>query len=608
MATPGPSGDGKLPRRLTAEQAMEMFHNISIDSDEDLDQSHDSDSSVVSNDFSSSSSSEEDEPQTRTRAIPLLQSCMATSKGKGKKRKMTTDETIVGNKEVEESEWIQANIGDQTTNNFIFSPHKEPGFNKDILSENCSPLDCFIQLFDDEVIDIVISCINSYAEKKMKQNTPLRRRSRFQNWKPVSKYHIYKFIAISLAMGMNKRPSLQDYFSTTDIFISPFYSELFSRDNFLILYSSMLHCGHPDAEGKSKIEPYINKLLQKFNLAFTPYQNVSIDEMIVGFKGRWQYKQYNPSKPYKYHIKSFGLVDSATGYVVNLLTYYGKNTFDPDADVNGGQAVQIFQTLLHAIGKGYHVFADRFYTTMNLVEYLTEKEIYYTGTFQGNRRRFPKQLNSLKIKHMESKYWKTPEGQKMVVAWKDKKAKKPVLLVSTRAEAGDILVKNKTKPSAINSYNQYMNGCDLADQKVGYYGMQNRKTSKWWKKLYHWIMEIACSNAHILYVLSHPEARMSLKKFKIQLIDSLCLEALSIMPAEEKARKMPLPGRPRANPIPRLEGGRHLIDYAKQDRRCRVCSTSTKPARTHFICMDCPEQPHLHPKDCFKKWHTVAKL
>ena len=156
-----------------------------------------------------------------------------------------------------------------------------------------------------------------------------------------------------MAMGINKRPSVQDYFSTDDILYTLFFSEMFERDRFLLLFFSMLHCGEPDAEGKNKIEPFVNHLLENFNLAYTPFQNVAIDEMIIGFKGRWQYKQFNPSKPYKYHIKSFGLVDSCTGYVLNLLTYYGKNTsFDPSNDTEGGQAVQIFRTLLGVLGKG----------------------------------------------------------------------------------------------------------------------------------------------------------------------------------------------------------------------------------------------------------------
>ncbi|KAK0064281.1 piggyBac transposable element-derived protein 4 [Biomphalaria pfeifferi] len=126
---------------------------------------------------------------------------------------------------------------------------------------------------------------------------------------------------------------------------------------------------------KNNIELIINLLIENYNTVYTRFQNVTIDKMIVGFKGRWLNKQFNPSKPYKYHIKSFGHVDSCTGYVLNLLTYYGKNTSsDPNSDTDRGQGVQIFRTLLGVIGRGYHVFADGLYTTRKLVDYLLSEE------------------------------------------------------------------------------------------------------------------------------------------------------------------------------------------------------------------------------------------
>ncbi|KAK3780881.1 hypothetical protein RRG08_052039 [Elysia crispata] len=49
--------------------------------------------------------------------------------------------------------------------------------------------------------------------------------------------------------------------------------------------------------------------------------NLSIDEMIVGYQGRWKQKQCNASKPQKDHIQCFGLIDIETGYVLHILTY-----------------------------------------------------------------------------------------------------------------------------------------------------------------------------------------------------------------------------------------------------------------------------------------------
>lgn len=112
----------------------------------------------------------------------------------------------------------------------------------------------------------------------------------------------------------------------------------------------------------------------------------------MGWKGRWKYKQFNASKPHKYHVKSFGLVDSSTGYVLIILTYYGTDTsYDPTLEVasNGSNAIKIFHTLLQPVGTGYHIFTDRRYTTRQLVDYLLEKGYNYTGTVQMNRIIFP---------------------------------------------------------------------------------------------------------------------------------------------------------------------------------------------------------------------------
>ena len=77
---------------------------------------------------------------------------------------------------------------------------------------------------------------------------------------------------------------------------------------------------------------------------------------------------------HKYHIKTFGLCDSATGYVFDLLLYYGANTsYIPEADQNSQQAVKVFQTLLAHLGRGHEVFADRYYTSHAVLKYLLSK-------------------------------------------------------------------------------------------------------------------------------------------------------------------------------------------------------------------------------------------
>ena len=83
-----------------------------------------------------------------------------------------------------------------------------------------------------------------------------------------------------------------------------------------------------------------------------------------------------------------------------------------------------------------------------------------------------------------------------------------------------VSVGNKTKPITIHMYNQYMNRCDRVDQNLRYYSAQDRKSTKWWKKLYFWAVEIGQLNAYILYKISNnvepqkPNLKFTFKGFK----------------------------------------------------------------------------------------------
>ena len=54
------------------------------------------------------------------------------------------------------------------------------------------------------------------------------------------------------------------------------------------------------------------------------------------------------------------------------------------------------------------------------------------------------------------------------------------------------------KPQAVDLYNHNMNGVDVADQLTVFYPFI-RKISKWWRKLFFWLVEVAVINSYILY-------------------------------------------------------------------------------------------------------------
>ena len=73
-----------------------------------------------------------------------------------------------------------------------------------------------------------------------------------------------------------------------------------------------------------KVRPLLDLVVSAFKNAYTPHQSLSVDESIIGFKGRLCWVQYMPNKPTKWGIKAWVLADSSNGYVSNFKLYTGK--------------------------------------------------------------------------------------------------------------------------------------------------------------------------------------------------------------------------------------------------------------------------------------------
>ena len=198
-------------------------------------------------------------------------------------------------------------------------------------------------------------------------------------------------------------------------------------------------------------------------------------------------------------------------------------------------------------------------------------------------------------------------------------------MVSTDSSVGDTLSTRKAvaKPIVVDYYNQHMSGCDRADQLVGYYGHQTRRSTKWWKKLFYWAMEIAMMNAYIMFKDTRPRPftkwsqktfsflnykKRLIKQLESKAVDLTDMAAVGIEGACDAIRS-PV-GRPKkmrkiVSPIEIATPGQHLVGKSDPEsfRRCENSSTPKAPKRTFFICKTCPTKLHLHPGTFFTSFH-----
>ena len=210
---------------------------------------------------------------------------------------------------------------------------------------------------------------------------------------------------------------------------------------------------------------------------------------MVGFKGRVGFCQYCPLKPIKWGLKSFVLADSATGFILNIIPYTGGETKDiylsncnPELPSLTQIVLALVENYLH---KGYHIYSDRLYSSVPLVDELERCNTGYTGTLVRTRQQLPSMVRgkSFKLNKGETKAWR--DEKKLVLAWRDKG--KPTVMISTVYQGSMTTVQGRRgetrkKPLVVDKYNQSMGGVDIADQYGCYYSF-GRRSIKWWRKL-----------------------------------------------------------------------------------------------------------------------------
>ena len=82
--------------------------------------------------------------------------------------------------------------------------------------------------------------------------------------------------------------------------------------------------GQPGYNALYKVCPFLDALILHIKQAYTLGREISVDESMIGFKGRLSFIQYLPNKPTKWGMKAFVLADSKSGYTYSWRLYTGE--------------------------------------------------------------------------------------------------------------------------------------------------------------------------------------------------------------------------------------------------------------------------------------------
>ena len=97
------------------------------------------------------------------------------------------------------------------------------------------------------------------------------------------------------------------------------------------------------------------------------------------------------------------------------------------------------------------------------------------------------------------------------------KDKKIIHMLSTNSQ-NEILASGK--PAVVEKFNQNMGGVDLNDQLCSYY-KAGRASRKWWRYLYWFMVNVAVTNAWILFKESGRGRNYTHVKFRMEVAEHL---------------------------------------------------------------------------------------
>jgi len=381
------------------------------------------------------------------------------------------------------------------------------------------PIDFFNLLLTDDFFEFVVRETNNYtADLYMNRSSD---KSRIAKWIDIDVNELKIFFGLLLHTGTIKMPKMSDYWKTDELFNLNCFREKMSRNRYMLIMRALHFCKNPEAGEKAPSRIYkVEKVLDYFNKrmqdVYQPSKNLSLDESMVLWRGRLVFRQYIKNKRHKYGVKLYMLTENQ-GFVQQIMIYSGQGTGVLPGVSHTEYVVD--QLMNNYFDKGYSLFMDNYYNSVQLAHKLLQRKTYCTGTLRSNRKGNLKEVLTKNLKSGESVGKYTKDGI-CVVKWKDKR---DVLSISSEfkhemVETANRHGQKKIKPLLISEYNKNMSGIDRQDQMMSYYPAE-RKTLRWYKKIAIHFLQICLLNSHILYCKNIK--KISLYDYRLSVIKAL---------------------------------------------------------------------------------------
>ncbi|XP_033960769.1 piggyBac transposable element-derived protein 4-like [Pseudochaenichthys georgianus] len=418
-----------------------------------------------------------------------------------------------------------------------------------------------------------------------------------KEWKELDITHVHAYFGILLLAGVYRSrgestESLWDAETGRAIFRATMSLETFHILSRIVRFDDRET--RPARRRRDKlaaIRTVWDKWVQRLPSLYNPGLNVTVDERLVGFRGRCPFRQYIPSKPARYGIKIWTACDAVSSYAWNMQMYTGKPEGGVPEKNQGARAVlDMVQGL-----SGHNVTCDHLFTSHSLGQELLRRKVTMIGTVRKNKTELPPHLLTVKKRPVHSSDFVFTDNTALV-SYIPKKGRN-VILMSTLHRDAKISGREDRKPDIILDYNATKGGVENLDKLLSCYSCQ-RRTLRWPLVIFYNILDVSAYNAFALWMAINPEWNQ--KKLQRRRIFLEELGKALVTPHMQRRQHMPrnpasvailrkmvaTPAATPARPTQPQSAVPEIAPCASKRKRCEVCGPS-KDSKTQTTCSNC---------------------
>lgn len=195
---------------------------------------------------------------------------------------------------------------------------------------------------------------------------------------------------------------------------------------------------------------------------------------------------------------------------------YGGKLPGQEREINQGQNV-VFALIEKYLHKGRTVYADNFFSTLDVAQTLMRQKTAFVGTVRSNKQFVPKEFLKARTRPVCSSLFGFYEGNVSLCSYVPKKNRAVLLLSIMHYTCTVDNLSESKKPMVVLDYNANKSGVDTMDQMLGTYTCK-RKTNRWTLALFYNMVDIAALAAFIIYNELKPEKKCDRRRTFIKLL------------------------------------------------------------------------------------------